>query len=340
MYTCGPTVYAPQHLGNLRSQLFADLLKRVLLFEGYTVRHVINITDVGHLTGDLDAGEDKLELAAAQSGRRAAEIAAEYTAQWLRTASGSAACPRCSARRPTTSPSRSSWCVCWRRRLHLSDRRRHLLRHFEVPALQRVCAARPLGPGRRRADRGRPGQAPAGRLRALEVRAPGCAAAAGVGFALGPRLPRLAPRVLRDGLEIPGAALRHPYRGGRPRLRAPHQRDRAERVRLGRASLGGLLVAQRVSRPARPEDGEVDREPRLLDDLVARGVAAARLPALLPPGTTASSRPSRTRRWTRLRRATTACSGSVRSCARRRGRPIRSARGRCASASAPRSATT
>ncbi|MFI5217385.1 MAG: cysteine--tRNA ligase [Candidatus Limnocylindria bacterium] len=84
MYTCGPTVYAPQHLGNLRSQLFADLLKRALLFEGYRVRHVINITDVGHLTGDLDAGEDKLERAAAQSGRRASEIAAEYTAQWLR----------------------------------------------------------------------------------------------------------------------------------------------------------------------------------------------------------------------------------------------------------------
>jgi cysteinyl-tRNA synthetase len=84
MYTCGPTVYAPQHLGNLRSQLFADLLKRVLLFEGYSVRHVINITDVGHLTGNLDAGEDKLERAAALSGRRASEIAAEYTAQWLR----------------------------------------------------------------------------------------------------------------------------------------------------------------------------------------------------------------------------------------------------------------
>jgi len=84
MYTCGPTVYAPQHLGNLRSQLFADLLRRALRLEGYAVRHVINITDVGHLTGDSDAGEDKLERAAAQSGRRAVEIAADYTAQWLR----------------------------------------------------------------------------------------------------------------------------------------------------------------------------------------------------------------------------------------------------------------
>jgi cysteinyl-tRNA synthetase len=84
IYTCGPTVYAPQHLGNLRSQLFADLLKRALLFEGYTVQHVINVTDVGHLVGDADAGEDKLERAAAQSGRSATAIAAEYTAQWLR----------------------------------------------------------------------------------------------------------------------------------------------------------------------------------------------------------------------------------------------------------------
>ncbi len=64
LYTCGPTVYAPQHLGNLRSQLFADLLKRALRAEGYEVTHVINITDVGHLTSDGDAGEDKLESAA------------------------------------------------------------------------------------------------------------------------------------------------------------------------------------------------------------------------------------------------------------------------------------
>jgi len=83
MYTCGPTVYAPQHLGNLRSQLFADFLKRTFLYEGYRVTHVINITDVGHLTDDADAGDDKLEAAAARSGRRAQEIAAEFTAQWL-----------------------------------------------------------------------------------------------------------------------------------------------------------------------------------------------------------------------------------------------------------------
>jgi cysteinyl-tRNA synthetase len=84
VYTCGPTVYAPQHVGNLRSQLFADLLKRALLAEGLRVTHVINITDVGHLTDDADAGEDKMERAATERGQSAQEIADQYTQQWLR----------------------------------------------------------------------------------------------------------------------------------------------------------------------------------------------------------------------------------------------------------------
>ena len=84
VYTCGPTVYAPQHVGNLRSQLLADLLKRALLAQGYRVTHVINITDVGHLTDDADAGEDKMERAAAERGKTAQEIAEQYTDQWLR----------------------------------------------------------------------------------------------------------------------------------------------------------------------------------------------------------------------------------------------------------------
>jgi len=84
MYTCGPTVYAPQHVGNLRSQLFADLLKRAFLAEGWRVTHVINVTDVGHLSDDADAGEDKLERAARETGERASAIAERYTRQWLR----------------------------------------------------------------------------------------------------------------------------------------------------------------------------------------------------------------------------------------------------------------
>ena len=84
VYSCGPTVYAPQHIGNLRPYLFADLLKRALLAEGLRVTHVINVTDVGHLVSDADTGEDKMERAAASSGRTAAEIASFYTEQWLR----------------------------------------------------------------------------------------------------------------------------------------------------------------------------------------------------------------------------------------------------------------
>jgi cysteinyl-tRNA synthetase len=79
MYTCGPTVYADQHIGNMRAYVFADTLKRVLSWKGYLVRHVINITDVGHLTSDADEGADKLELAARRERRNAWEIAERYT---------------------------------------------------------------------------------------------------------------------------------------------------------------------------------------------------------------------------------------------------------------------
>ncbi|HXH58402.1 cysteine--tRNA ligase [Iamia sp.] len=82
IYTCGPTVYAPQTLGNMRPQLYPDLLRRVLMAAGYEVTYVTNITDVGHLVSDADEGDDKLETAAATSGRTATEIAATYTEQW------------------------------------------------------------------------------------------------------------------------------------------------------------------------------------------------------------------------------------------------------------------
>lgn len=79
VYSCGPTVYSRQHLGNMRPYVLADLLTRVLRLEGHDVRHVINITDVGHLTDDADCGEDKLELAAQRSGSSALEVARVWT---------------------------------------------------------------------------------------------------------------------------------------------------------------------------------------------------------------------------------------------------------------------
>jgi cysteinyl-tRNA synthetase len=80
LYSCGPTVYADQHIGNMRVYVFADTLKRALRSKGLAVRHVINITDVGHLTSDADSGDDKLEVAARREHRSAWEIAAGYTA--------------------------------------------------------------------------------------------------------------------------------------------------------------------------------------------------------------------------------------------------------------------
>jgi cysteinyl-tRNA synthetase len=79
VYSCGPTVYNFQHIGNMRAYVFTDTLARVLRFEGLDVTHIINITDVGHLTSDDDSGEDKLEKASAREGRSAHEVARFYT---------------------------------------------------------------------------------------------------------------------------------------------------------------------------------------------------------------------------------------------------------------------
>jgi cysteinyl-tRNA synthetase len=78
IYSCGPTVYWYQHIGNLRTYIFSDLLKRVLEYNGYNVKHVMNITDVGHLTSDADVGEDKMEKAAIKEGKKAEDIADYY----------------------------------------------------------------------------------------------------------------------------------------------------------------------------------------------------------------------------------------------------------------------
>ncbi len=83
VYTCGPTVYNYPHIGNMRAYVFADVLGRTLSYKGYKLTHVINITDVGHLTDDADAGEDKLEKAAAENAQSIWQIARHYTeAYW------------------------------------------------------------------------------------------------------------------------------------------------------------------------------------------------------------------------------------------------------------------
>lgn len=80
LYTCGPTVYNYAHIGNLRTYLFEDWLKRILIYNKYLVKHVMNVTDVGHLVGDGDIGEDKMEKGSIREGKSAWEIADFYLA--------------------------------------------------------------------------------------------------------------------------------------------------------------------------------------------------------------------------------------------------------------------
>lgn len=79
MYSCGPTVYNYAHIGNLRTYVFMDLVRRVLRYDGYKLKGVMNITDVGHLMSDGDEGEDKMEMAAKKQQKSPYEIAAYYT---------------------------------------------------------------------------------------------------------------------------------------------------------------------------------------------------------------------------------------------------------------------
>jgi cysteinyl-tRNA synthetase len=89
MYGCGPTVYWYQHIGNMRRYIFEDILKRTLLYNNYKVRHVINITDVGHLTSDADVGEDKMMKAIVREGLKPnkeslLKIAGKYTEVFMK----------------------------------------------------------------------------------------------------------------------------------------------------------------------------------------------------------------------------------------------------------------
>ena len=79
LYTCGPTVYWFAHIGNLRTYIFEDILKKVLKYNGFNVKHIMNITDVGHLTSDEDEGEDKLEKSAEKEKKTVLDIAEFYT---------------------------------------------------------------------------------------------------------------------------------------------------------------------------------------------------------------------------------------------------------------------
>ncbi len=84
MYSCGPTVYYFAHIGNLRAYLFMDTLRRTLKYNGYKLKHVMNITDVGHLVSDADEGEDKMMKAAQRENKDPFEIANFYMTAFLK----------------------------------------------------------------------------------------------------------------------------------------------------------------------------------------------------------------------------------------------------------------
>ena len=86
MYCCGPTVYDVAHIGNPRTYVFEDVLRRTLELFGYRVRHGMNITDVGHLQSDADGGDDKMEIAARRERKSPWEIARHYEAEFFRHA--------------------------------------------------------------------------------------------------------------------------------------------------------------------------------------------------------------------------------------------------------------
>jgi len=84
IYSCGPTVYNYAHIGNLRTYVFMDILRRVLKYNGYQLKHVMNITDVGHLVSDADEGEDKMMKTAREQQKSPWEIAEYYTGVFFR----------------------------------------------------------------------------------------------------------------------------------------------------------------------------------------------------------------------------------------------------------------
>jgi len=86
LYTCGPTVYNYAHIGNLRTYIFEDVLEKTLILDGYRVKRAMNITDVGHLTSDADAGEDKIEKGAKRQGKTVWDIARFYTKAFFQDA--------------------------------------------------------------------------------------------------------------------------------------------------------------------------------------------------------------------------------------------------------------
>ena len=225
MYACGLTVYNFAHIGNLRSYIFEDILRKTLEYCGYQVRHVMNVTDVGHLTGDTDEGEDKMVKSSRETGRTVWEIAEFYTKAFFRDFT----LLRCAM--PTV--------VC-KATDHIQDMI-DLIRRIEANGFTYSAGGNLYFDIARFPDYGKLALLDQQDLRAgarvvvdqgkrnpfdfvavvheIEVRASGHA----LGFPVGPRLPRMAHRVQRNVHEVSWGAFRPSLRRDRPRARPSHQ---------------------------------------------------------------------------------------------------------------------
>ena len=225
MYTCGPTVYRYAHIGNLRTFLLADLVRRALEAGGTEVRQVQNITDVGHMTNEeFDRGEDRMLVQARLEDRSPAEIAAYYTEAYLADAAAFNLSRRpATPGPPTTCPRcRSWWPSCWSAATPTRSTATCTSRSSRSRATA-ACRATPstsCGPATGR--RAGPAQAPPRRLRPVEGGRAGPDRQ--VAVALGRRLPGLAHRVLGH---VPG----HPGRAHRPSTPAARTTSPTTRTR-------------------------------------------------------------------------------------------------------------
>ena len=226
-----------------------------------------------------------MEAAAAQPASPAAEIAAVYTEQWANDRR------RLGCLEPDLVPHAAThiheqiaMVRTLEERPHLRDRRRRLLRRVDVPRYAEFAGLdldelATSGRVEHVEDKRHPAD-----FALWKLTPAGRAAAAGVGLAVGPGLPRLAHRVLGHGDQVPGLAVRDPHRRRRPHPGAPHQRGGPERVGPRCAPVGADLDAQRVPRPGRREDLEVEG-PRPGGGLARRARhRPAGLPLLLPAG--------------------------------------------------------
>ena len=213
MYTCGPTVYRDAHIGNLRTYMMADWLRRALLRHGLEVRHIKNITDVGHMRQELvETGGDKMILAALAEGKTVQEIAQLYAGRFHRDEA------RLNIMDAHTFPWASHHIPEMlaivqnppRQRPRLPARRQHLLRRPQLRRLRQAVPQHRRRSAGGRPRRSRPPEARPPRFHPLESRR--TRPRRKMGQPLGPRLPRLAYRMFRDGCQILGRIFRHPYR--------------------------------------------------------------------------------------------------------------------------------